>query len=204
MPVVGERRKEVLAELKRLSETATIDLDPAEFARNMHGESDRGAVMLAATMVDDALKERLFEHFSAANKEDRKALFGFSGPAGTFSSRILLARSLDIIDVPERASINVIRHMRNACAHAQNNLNFDSPPLRAAFELLVTETSTPIADMPRDQIRDLFVLHCGFTAGNIRLRRDGGEVVNSMLPLFNQFMRDAPVRWVMNNGEPPE
>jgi len=194
----------VIAELKRLSDPITADIDPVKFAQNIQAESDRGAIMLAATMVDDALKERLASNFHAASRDDREKLFDYAGPAGTFSSRILLAKALGIIAPETRDTIDLIRHMRNACAHAQNALDFDSPAIRDAYALFVADSNPPASTHSRLQCRDLFVMVCGVISSTVR----GGDLSETSFMLvqsfFEEMARGALATWVPDATKRPD
>ena len=194
---MSRSRKEVISDLKRLSDVVTHEVDPEVFARIVQQESDRGAIMLCATMIDDSLRDRLSVAFSAANKADRDRLFDLQGPAGTFSSRILLASSLGVITREERASIDLIRHMRNACAHAQNNLNFDSPTIRDAALLIIGDVSPePFASWPRDKVRDVFAILCGAIGMNIRGVKLPPETHKLVLSFMTEIARGAAKSWL--------
>jgi len=81
-------------------------------------ESDRGAVLIAASQVDlfleKALKEIAPKNIS---KKRLKSIFDFSGPLGTFSSRIDMAYFFRIINKDVFLAIHILRDLRNDVAH---------------------------------------------------------------------------------------
>ncbi|RVQ65716.1 hypothetical protein EKN06_12335 [Croceicoccus ponticola] len=186
-------RKEVIKGLKVLSQVATEDLDQEQFARHLVAESDRGVIMLSATMVDDALRNVLVERFQRANKDERETLF--NGPAGNFASRTLLAKALGIIDQETKGNIDLLRHMRNACAHAQNDLNFQSPEIQAAIQCLVADSSVPLGQVPPPMMRGAFVLYCRITAHLIRFGAPPESFDAGTDPFLSELMQGLVDQW---------
>lgn len=167
----------------------------------MIAESDRGAIILAVTAIDDAIRIRLLEHFDSANRDDFDDLFDFRGPAGTFASRILLAKSLGIFGTGTQKRINLLRHLRNACAHAQNQLTFSSPAVCKVLEYFVSSSSVPVESMPAKQRRDLFVTLCIAIAGQIRLVELNETTIEALRPILEPVMQEAMRTWF---GQPDD
>ena len=177
--------------LKKLSEPKTFDLDPAAFAQTISSESDRGAIILAVTAIDDALRIRLANKFDSTTSGDEKALFGFNGAAGTFSSRILLAKALGIIEAGTQRRIDLLRNLRNACAHAQNELTFDSPVVREVVEYMTLTADPPIAELPRFRVRDAFISMCLILASSIRTAGTYQEAFDRIRPIVEPLARET-------------
>lgn len=59
--ITETRRQRAVQKLREVSARTTLDIDPVAFARSLRGESDRGTIILAATMVDDRLRHQLEE-----------------------------------------------------------------------------------------------------------------------------------------------
>lgn len=78
------------------------------FLSEFNKESDRGAVLIAGTMLDDRLKE-ILKSFLADSKSSVDLLEGFNAPLGTFSSRIAACFSLGLIQKNEFEELNIIR-----------------------------------------------------------------------------------------------
>lgn len=74
-----------------------------KFLTALNAESDRGAVLIAAAMLDDEETKRLLE--------------GFNAPLGTLSARILGAFALGILSEREYRECERIRKIRNVFAH---------------------------------------------------------------------------------------
>lgn len=92
-------------------------------------DSDRAAAIIAGSMIDvrltAAIKHRLRRDSVIENK-----LFQPSGPLGTFSSKIDLARLMGIISAPAYRDIHVVRDIRNSFAHDLKIRDFNTPSIR--------------------------------------------------------------------------
>ena len=89
-------------------------------------ETDRGAAVLAGSMVENALGQFLSRYCSAhADKDTVKRLFNSTGPINSFGQRILVARAFGLIDNKRHKQLELIKDIRNHFAHH---------PLNAAFE----------------------------------------------------------------------
>jgi hypothetical protein len=95
--------------------------------------------MLGA-VLEDHLEEALLKKMVWLNADERGGLFGAEAPIATFSSKIRLAHALGLIDRPQKRAFDLVREMRNACAHSRCALSFESPEL-GDVALAVAETS---------------------------------------------------------------
>lgn len=79
-------------------------------------ESYRSVVIVSVAKIDDLLREILTKVFLPdMRKED--SLLASEGPLGTFSSRILILFRLGLIDRATFDFLNLLRKIRNDCAH---------------------------------------------------------------------------------------
>lgn len=99
-----------------------------EFLNEFNKESDRGAVLNAAAVLDEWLLKILGE-FLAENKSSSDLLNGFNAPLGTFSSRAAAAHALGLIQDNEFQEITVIRKIRNEFGHNWRGVSFSSPKI---------------------------------------------------------------------------
>jgi mannitol operon repressor len=79
-------------------------------------ESDRGAVLISAVMIDDLL-ERSILGFLIKCEETKRLLNGFNAPLGTLSSRSLAAFALGLLSESEYKECERLRKIRNIFAH---------------------------------------------------------------------------------------
>ena len=95
------------------------------------GESDRGAVLVGASVVDSFLR-KLFEHFcpKSMGKEARRLLFDYPGALSTLSARTDIAYATRLIDKNLHKSINALRKIRNDVAHAPEKFSLENHRVR--------------------------------------------------------------------------
>src|SRR2546425_12197362 len=99
-----------------------------ELARQMSGESDRGAVLVAAAMLDSSLKELLVRNLVPPMEGEAKdALFR----PNSFSGKIELAFRTGLISRTVYKGLNLVREMRNRFAHSHDRCAFDNPEVIA-------------------------------------------------------------------------
>ena len=99
------------------------NIDIEQLRLSMQKESDRAIVILAGSTLDDLLEYRISKNFRGELTESQKRDF-LEGPISTFSSRIKPAYVFGIIDKLTAKQLDVIREMRNACAHSVFTLSF--------------------------------------------------------------------------------
>ena len=112
---------------KQTSEPEIREL--SKFLHSFNQESDRGAVLIAASILDEWLSE-IIETFLVKSKESKGLLFDFSAPLGTFSARTKMAYSLGLIEKKEFEEINIIRKIRNEFGHQWKDINFESNKIK--------------------------------------------------------------------------
>jgi DNA-binding MltR family transcriptional regulator len=87
-----------------------------EFLADFNKETERGAALAAAAMLDELLG-RIIETFLIPNKGRKALLDGFNAPLGTFSSRIASSFALGLLSEIEYRECELIRKIRNEFAH---------------------------------------------------------------------------------------
>jgi DNA-binding MltR family transcriptional regulator len=109
--------------------------DLSKFLNLFNEESDRGSALIAASFLDDSLKE-IISSFLLDDKSSKELIDGFNAPIGTFSSRIKLAHSLGLLMDDEYELLNSLRKIRNEFGHEWGKLTFDSPPIKNKIQNL--------------------------------------------------------------------
>ena len=77
--------------LKKLSRPRSLDLNTGDLRATIRRESDRAAIIMAATFIEDALSHKLKQQIATMGRKEQDELFDYSGPLGTFSARIKIA-----------------------------------------------------------------------------------------------------------------
>lgn len=101
------------------------------FMNMLGNESDRGCVIVSAAIFDDILTSLLKQKL-APSLEKRDELFeNGSSDFSSFSSRIDLAYRLGLIKGNVRATLHMIRKIRNDFAHLSDPKSFDSSSVKS-------------------------------------------------------------------------
>jgi mannitol operon repressor len=96
-----------------------------KFLASFNKESDRGAALVAASMLDDRL-EQILNAFLIESSAAKDLISGFNAPLGTFSSRASATAALGLIQENEFKEITLIRKIRNEFGHGWESLTFES------------------------------------------------------------------------------
>lgn len=107
----------------------------ATFLSVFYEESDRGAVMMAGSILDEALSG-MISSFLIDDAESKKLVEGFNAPLGTFSSRILAAYSLGLIEKHEFIEVEAIRKIRNIYGHSWDGIDLTHPKIVGQLDKL--------------------------------------------------------------------
>lgn len=97
----------------------------AQFLNEFNNESDRGAALVAASMLDERLEAILRSFFTDA-PASKDLLSGFNAPLGTFSARASAAMALGLLQEHEFKEITLIRKIRNEFGHGWQTISFES------------------------------------------------------------------------------
>ena len=128
------RKKETLYDLSRQH----LRPDQKEaYTKELLGESDRAAALVAAAEVESYLAHLLMFKFTPLSKEERDELFfGRNAPLAEFAARINIAYGLGTINAGERDDLHGIRRVRNAFAHSVIPLTFENELIAKECERL--------------------------------------------------------------------
>jgi hypothetical protein len=97
-----------------------------EWLEQLHGD-ERLMIILASARLDDLLK-RLLQATMQHQGGGQDVLFDSDRPLGTFSSRILLAYRLGLIDRNYESFLQSLRKLRNDAAHAAEHIDLATAP----------------------------------------------------------------------------
>lgn len=103
-------------------------LELADFTREFNQESDRGAALVAAALLDERLKN-ILQAFFLKSKVSSELINGSIAPLGTFSSRTSVAYALGLIQRNEFDEISLIRKIRNQFGHRWEAVTFHTAPI---------------------------------------------------------------------------
>ncbi|MDJ0023236.1 hypothetical protein QM543_08055 [Pantoea eucrina] len=104
----------------------------AEFA----GSSERAAVIVGAAFMDELLTELLTNFMVPDTPKKDKEIFSGNGPLSTFSSKINMCWKLGIISDRERATLHVIRAIRNDFAHKLTGISLSDNAVKQKIKAI--------------------------------------------------------------------
>ncbi len=133
-------------------------------------KNDRGAGILLATNVENSLDYVLLKTLYGPTDK----LFDQNGPLSSFSNKIQMGRALGLYGEQTSSNLDTIRHIRNAFAHAQIPITFETPEVAAGCRLLTIQEvlfpravrEPPVAD--KMTARALFTEVCNTIAHNFQ------------------------------------
>ncbi|MEI9804344.1 MAG: DUF4145 domain-containing protein [Pseudolabrys sp.] len=94
-----------------------------EIYEEIEAQTDRGAAIIAAAILDDALKSRLI---LTSNLSDRIFSYEKNGPLAQFSSKIDMTAATGLLPKETCDSMHLIRRIRNKFAHSIEPLKFQT------------------------------------------------------------------------------
>jgi len=97
--------------------------DFSAFLAEFQAETDRGAALVGAALIDHKLTD-ILRAFMVEGKTTEALLEGGTAPLGTFASRIKTTFALGLIDDHELAECDLIRKIRNEFAHRVHGTTF--------------------------------------------------------------------------------
>ena len=98
---------------------------------------DRSFCLLLSSMLENSLDRAIDAWFGDQSPELRKSLYLQEGPLGTFSRKIIVATALQIVGLTTQENFRIIRHVRNAFAHAKIPITFNTPAVSAVCSDLI-------------------------------------------------------------------
>lgn len=172
------------------------DFLAAAFAK----ETDRGAVILATTAFEDKLTKRLTDEMCALNSREYAELFGFDAPLRSFSAKIRIAYALGILDKRLKRIAEVVRVMRNTCAHSGQSTSFWDASMMNAMAYVAQELNADLGDLLQRPkfLRYFFLLTINFLVVGI------GKDEKSHLEYYASDLLDAYHKHVIGTEWPPK
>ena len=122
----------------------------------LQSESDRGAVLVASSMIEEALKNLLMAKLVPSSTKQDPLFNGGNAPLGTFSSKIEMAYRLGLIRREWKELLYIFKNLRNDFAHNVEVNNFKIPKVRDRFVSLMEKDQCL-----RNAIKDTFIKSIG-------------------------------------------
>lgn len=96
-------------------------------------ESDRGAAIVAAALLEDQLVNMLKEKMllDRMSQKQVRDIFDLSGPLSNFSAKITISLAFGFIDKTTFNDLQIVRKLRNKFAHSKDQLSFDDADVKS-------------------------------------------------------------------------
>lgn len=152
-----ESRGKKRVALSDLAGELPSDEDLTNYQNYIIAESDRGAAVMAASLVEKALEDAVRSRFAKPEGDVADNWFeGINAPFRTFAAKISLGRALAIYGEHMEARLSLIKNIRNAFAHRMIPLDFSHPTL---VEACLKLSHAPDRDKDR-HMRAVFASAC--------------------------------------------
>jgi DNA-binding MltR family transcriptional regulator len=113
--------------LKSLLKTPPTLEDELKAMAELSTDGPRGAIILGSALVEDLLRSVIHYHMRSLKVEEFNQLFTGTAPLTSFSARTKVAYAFNLIGPKTRDDLDKLRELRNAFAHSQIILTFDTP-----------------------------------------------------------------------------
>lgn len=170
--------KAALRALQHLTDEQPTHSHFQDFITETNSEkNDRGAAILLATNVENALQGAILSMLRA---QRTKELFGANSALGAFANKVQMAYAMDIFGDETKQNLDIIRVVRNAFAHAKIPIKFETPQVKVACSYLaIPKLLTPVVmRKAQDDIqgRQRYQEVCNATAHNLSVGSSYGYV----------------------------
>lgn len=150
----ARERREAAEALRAYAKEGQLKPDIKNLLGLLSKESDRGAVVLMGSFIEDALFERIVKKLPDLDPPGIKNLIRSGGMLNGFANKITLAHAQGLIDDELVRMLEIIKLMRNASAHSRLPIGFATPALRDVMMSLFNDTN---AEELRDSTDPLFL-----------------------------------------------
>ncbi|HEY4029967.1 MAG TPA: hypothetical protein VGM25_06460 [Caulobacteraceae bacterium] len=118
-----------IANLKRVTRAEPTRDHLEDLEKELYTQgNDRATAILYGTFVETSLRRlletKIRDDLSSA---DRKKIWEYEGPLGSFSPKTIMAYALRLIGPMSRGDLDLIRLLRNEFAHSRVSFNFATP-----------------------------------------------------------------------------
>ena len=146
---------------------------PARITKLVEGESDRGAILILATYLDELLADLI--RTACVSAEIADDLLDVRRPAGDFESRISLCLAFGLIHPADAAALQAVRKIRNSAAHFDKkgrgfDVLFDSDATIDQVANLSSAVNLVMQSREAESVKGMFIVSCRLLATHIMLR----------------------------------
>ena len=134
----AKRSAEALAAMKEVLRQGSFPKDSKAIFEVLIGESDRGAIILVGSMIEDLLAKRIIENMrnGVARRDD---LLRQGGALNAFHHKLAVALAMGLIDDDTAEGVDIFRQLRNDCAHSRMEVSFLKPEIIEVLTIFMNE-----------------------------------------------------------------
>ena len=126
--------------LSDLSRNDIQDEHVSDIIHELDNQTDRGAALIAAALLDTALRRTMSTRLAHFNDFERIIFESEGAPLGSFFARIKVARALGVIGEVAEVHLDAIRRIRNQFAHSAFRIDFENELIAAEVDKLLPDT----------------------------------------------------------------
>lgn len=189
-----ERRTKALKALKDYQRGGSFRENYDEVIDVLLDESDRGALILVGGILEDVLAERIIATLPNGRRH-RENLLRQGGVLSSFQSKMIFGQALGVLDEATTNSLDIIRMLRNACAHSMREVTLRTPAVAEVLSLVLADEA---AEQIKGDVHDSFLrLMLGFVmAFHVerilgKTREQAQAVVDRMAADTRRFIAEA-------------
>ena len=119
-------------------------------------ESDRGAVILAGSILDVALEKLIASYLLPPIKKEDKLINGAYAPLGSFSAKIEMCYRLGLIKPQVTEQLQLFKRIRNDFAHRITDARLSSVQNKARIQEILNKTPD-IEDAFVESLNEAFI-----------------------------------------------
>jgi hypothetical protein len=133
--------------------------DARDVHRELEAQTDRGAAIVGAALLDTKLETALrLCLVPGLSQNEQKDLFeGPTAPLGTFSGRMRVAHALGLVGEQSFADLRLIGRIRNRFAHKLEVTSFTDPEIAALCSKLQVAEFVFLGETPPSEPRQRFI-----------------------------------------------
>lgn len=173
-------RQQIMDDLRAVSLKPALPDHHANYKKQIFSDTnDRGAALLVALSVETALENALMRIMKGSRG---KEMFSGDQNLSTFNSKIWLGYALNLYGDSTNSLLRLIKHIRNAFAHAQIPIDFNTPEIVAGCTLLPPLDGRDYDETQQEISKDFaparkhFQIVCAELAWNLMMRNLAGPI----------------------------
>jgi hypothetical protein len=126
--------------------------------KEVYGQSPRAAITVSGSLVENSLETLISSRLrEPTTSKEKEVLFSGFGILGTFSQKIWIAYFMELIGHATRHDLDMIRLIRNICAHEMNPVSFSQPDIAERARSLRFPEELPDVTEP-DSLQKRFIV----------------------------------------------